>query len=79
MECSNQRGEAELIGTFYLSANENILTIARMKTLFVLLYMTPSFCFVLFFVFHLIHRSHCGATFIDSQFNACRMPSIITV
>ena len=25
MECSNQRGEAELIGTFHLSPNENIL------------------------------------------------------
>ena len=32
MECSNQRGEAELIGTFHLSPNEIILTIARMKT-----------------------------------------------
>ena len=29
MECSNQRGEAELIGTFHLSPHENILTIAR--------------------------------------------------
>ena len=28
MECSNQRGEAELIGIFHLSPNENILTIA---------------------------------------------------
>ena len=32
-------------------------------------YMTPPFCFVLFFVFH---RSHCGTTFIDSPFNVCR-------
>ena len=32
MECSNQRDEAELIGTFHLSPHENILTIARMKT-----------------------------------------------
>ena len=75
MECSNQRGEAELIGTFHLSPNENILTIARMKTFiscFIrhrngrdLFFMTPPFRFVLFFVFH---RSHCGATFIDSPF-----------
>ena len=36
MECSNQRDEAELNRTFNLSPNENILTIARMKTLFVL-------------------------------------------
>ena len=28
MECSNQQGEAELIGTFHLSPNENILAIA---------------------------------------------------
>ena len=32
MEFSNQRGEAELIGTLHLSPNENILTIARIKT-----------------------------------------------
>ena len=35
MECSNQQGEAELIGTFHLSPNENILTIAQMKTLII--------------------------------------------
>ena len=28
----NRRGEAELIGTFHLSPNENILSIARIKT-----------------------------------------------
>ena len=31
MKCSNQRGEAELNGTFQLSPNENICTIARMR------------------------------------------------
>ena len=31
MECSNKQGEAGLIGSFHLSPNENILTIARMK------------------------------------------------
>ena len=32
MEFTNQRGEAELIGTLHLSPSENILTIARMTT-----------------------------------------------
>ena len=38
MKCSIQRGEAELNGTFHLSSNENICSIARMKkhSLFVL-------------------------------------------
>ena len=38
MKCSIQRGEAELNGTFHLSPNENICSIARMKkhSLFVL-------------------------------------------
>ena len=38
MECSNRRGEAELIGTFHFSPHENILTIAEMKT-FIVLYV----------------------------------------
>ena len=38
MKCSIQRGEAELNGTFLLSPNENICSIARMRkhSLFVL-------------------------------------------
>ena len=32
MECSNKRGEAELIATFHLSPNEIIFTIARMNS-----------------------------------------------
>ena len=38
MECSIQRGRASLNGTFHLSPNENIRSIARMKnhSLFVL-------------------------------------------
>ena len=38
MKCSIQRGEAELNGTFHLSPNENICSIARMRkhSLFVL-------------------------------------------
>ena len=39
MECSNQRGEAKLIGTLYLSPNENILTIARMRILYFSLFV----------------------------------------
>ena len=31
MKCSIQQGEAELNGTFHLSLNENICSIARMK------------------------------------------------
>ena len=31
MKCSIQRGEAELNGTFHLSPNENICSIARMR------------------------------------------------
>ena len=38
--------------------------------------MAPPFCFVLIF---LSHRSQCGATFMDSPFNACGMHAIITV
>ena len=38
MKCSIQRGEAELNGTFHISPNENICSIARMRkhSLFVL-------------------------------------------
>ena len=38
MKCSIQRGEAEMNGTFHLSPNENICSIARKKkhSLFVL-------------------------------------------
>ena len=38
MKCSIQRGKAELNGTFHLSPNENICSIARMRkhSLFVL-------------------------------------------
>ena len=38
MKCSIQRGKAELNGTLYLSPNENICSIARMRkySLFVL-------------------------------------------
>ena len=38
MKCSIQRGEAELNGTFHLSPNENICSIAQMRkhSLFVL-------------------------------------------
>ena len=38
MKCSIQRGEAKLNGTFHLSRNENICSIAQMKkhSLFVL-------------------------------------------
>ena len=38
MKCSIQRGEAELNGTFYLSPNENICSIARMKNIHYLFY-----------------------------------------
>ena len=46
MECSIQRGEAELNGSFHLLPNENIRTIARMEKhkLFVL-YDTYFICF----------------------------------
>ena len=40
MECSNQRDEAKFIGMFHLSPNENIPSVARMKTL------TISICFI---------------------------------
>ena len=56
MEWPNQRGEAELTGTFHLSPNENVLIITRMKTFVIcfirhrnrhyLFYMTPPFCVV---------------------------------
>ena len=47
MECSNKRGEAELIGAFHLSPNENILTIARIKySLFVLYDTKIDICFI---------------------------------
>ena len=35
MKCSLQRGEAELNGTFHLSPNENICSIARMIFLYI--------------------------------------------
>ena len=31
MECCNQRGEAELIGTLHLSPNENIVSVCMLK------------------------------------------------
>ena len=86
MECSNQRGGAELIGTLHLSPNENNLTIARVKTFIIcfirhqngryLFYMALPFCFVLIIVFR---RSQCVASFIDSPFNACGINAILTV
>ena len=36
MECSIQRGEADLMGLFHLSPSESIVSIARIKTFFVL-------------------------------------------
>ena len=39
MECSIQRGGAELNGTFQLSTNEHIRTIARMKNIHYLFYI----------------------------------------
>ena len=42
MECSNQPDEAELIRTFHLSPNENILIIARIKKIHYLFDMTPN-------------------------------------
>ena len=46
MECSIQRGEANLNRTFHLSLNENICTIARMKYIHNLFYITSKFYFV---------------------------------
>ena len=45
MNYSIQRGEAEFNGTFHLSPNENICSIARMKkhSLFVLYQLNKSF------------------------------------
>ena len=40
MKCSIQRGEAELNGTFHLSPNENICSIARMENIHYLFYIT---------------------------------------
>ena len=40
IECSIQRGEAKLNRTFYLSPNENICTIARMKNIHYLFCIT---------------------------------------
>ena len=40
MKCSIQRGEAELNGTFHLSPNENICSIARMRNIHYLFYIT---------------------------------------
>ena len=54
MKCSIQRGEAELNGTFHLSPNENICSIARMKkhSLFVLYNTKTDPC-------HLTSGTHC--------------------
>ena len=54
MKCSIQRGEAELNGTFHLSPNENISSIARMKkhSLFVLYNTKIDPC-------HLTSSTHC--------------------
>ena len=40
MECSMQRGKAELYRTFHLSPNENSCTIARIKSIHYLFYIT---------------------------------------
>ena len=40
MEYSIQRGEAKFNRTFHLSPNENIFTIARMKNIHYLFYIT---------------------------------------
>ena len=40
MKCSIQRGEAELNGTVHFSPNENICSIARMKNIHYLFYIT---------------------------------------
>ena len=45
MKCSIQRGEVELNGTFHLSPNENICTIAPMKNIHYLFYMTAKSIF----------------------------------
>ena len=46
MECSIQEGKAKLNRTFYLSPNENICTIAKMKNIHYLFYITSKniFC-----------------------------------
>ena len=47
MECSIQRGKAELNRTFHLSPNENSCTIARIKSidyLFYIIYINLDFC-----------------------------------
>ena len=58
MKCSIQRGEAELNGTFHLSPNENICSIARMKkhSLFVLYNTKIDPC-------HLTSGTHCTLSF----------------
>ena len=45
MKCSIQRGETELNGTFHLSPNENICSIARMRkhSLFVFIQLVERF------------------------------------
>ena len=47
MECSIQRGEAKLNRKFHLSPNENICTIARMKDIHYLFYVTSKIFFVI--------------------------------
>ena len=58
MKCSIQRGEAELNGTFHLSPNENICSIARVKkhSLFVLYNIKIDPC-------HLTSGTHCTLSF----------------
>ena len=48
MECSIQSGEAKLHRTFHFLPNENIFTIARMKTIHYLFYITSKiyFCYL---------------------------------
>ena len=47
MECSIQRGKAELNRTFHLLSNEKSCTIARMKNIHYLFYITSIKIFVI--------------------------------
>ena len=47
MECAIQRGEANLNRTFHISPNENICTIAQMKNIHYLFYITSKIFFVI--------------------------------
>ena len=77
MEYSNQRGEAELIGTFHLSPNENILTIAcTNENIHYLFYMTPNKTKgVLAFE---VPANSIAHIVVSRSFNACGMCAIIT-